>query len=251
MIKLKKVHYPTKARTVGAFVFLSRFLVALFVATVFLAPLNRVLAQQPAQTSAQIQVTTRAIATEGNTLRPFGNETATTQLETAQSTNTTAIRPFQVHIPQEAIDDLRRRLALTRWPDQETVTDQSQGVQLATMKELVRYWQTDYDWRKAEAKLNALPQFVTRIDGVDIHFIHVRSRHPNALPLIMTHGWPGSVFELLKVIGPLTDPDRRTEDAQRTHSISSSRPYLASASLRSRWAPAGAPTASPAPGTCS
>ena len=216
MIKLKKVHYPTKARTVGAFVFLSRFLVALFVATVFLAPLNRVLAQQPAQTSAQIQVTTRAIATEGNTLRPFGNETATTQLETAQSTNTTAIRPFQVHIPQEAIDDLRRRLALTRWPDQETVTDRSQGVQLATMKELVSYWQTDYDWRKAEAKLNALPQFMTRIDGVDIHFIHVRSRHPNALPLIMTHGWPGSVLELLKVIGPLTDPTAyggRAEDA--------------------------------------
>jgi hypothetical protein len=97
-------------------------------------------------------------------------------------------------------------LAATRWPDQETVSDRSQGVQLATMKELIRYWQTDHDWRKAEAKLHALPQFVTTIDGVDIHFIHVRSRHPNALPLIMTHGWPGSVFELLKTIGPLTDP---------------------------------------------
>jgi pimeloyl-ACP methyl ester carboxylesterase len=117
-----------------------------------------------------------------------------------------AIRPFRVEVPEEALVDLRRRLAATRWPDQETVTDRSQGVQLATMKELLRYWQTDYDWRKAEAKLNALPQFVTAIDGVDIHFIHVRSRHPNALPLIMTHGWPGSVLELLKVIAPLTDP---------------------------------------------
>jgi hypothetical protein len=112
--------------------------------------------------------------------------------------------------------DLRRRLAATRWPDQETVADRSQGVQMTTMKELVRYWQTDHDWRKAEAKLNALPQFVTTIDGVDIHFIHVRSRHPNALPLIMTHGWPGSVFELINVVGPLTDPTAhrgRPEDA--------------------------------------
>jgi pimeloyl-ACP methyl ester carboxylesterase len=105
---------------------------------------------------------------------------------------------------------------MTRWPEQETVTDRSQGVQLATIKDLVGYWQTDYDWRKAEAKLNALPQFMTTIDGVDIHFIHVRSRHPNALPLIMTHGWPGSVFELLKVIEPLTNPTAyggRAEDA--------------------------------------
>jgi len=117
-----------------------------------------------------------------------------------------AIRPFRVKIPEEALVDLRRRLAATRWPDQETVTDPSQGVQLATMKELARYWQTDYDWRKAEAKLNALPQFVTTIDSVDIHFIHVKSRHPNALPVIITHGWPGSVIEQLKVIGPLTDP---------------------------------------------
>jgi pimeloyl-ACP methyl ester carboxylesterase len=126
------------------------------------------------------------------------------------------IRTFRVSVPQEALDDLRRRLATTRWPDQETVTDQSQGVQLATMKELVRYWQTDYDWRKAEARLNALPQFMTTIDGVDIHFIHVRSRYPNAMPLIMTHGWPGSIFELLNVIDPLTDPTAhggRAEDA--------------------------------------
>jgi pimeloyl-ACP methyl ester carboxylesterase len=116
------------------------------------------------------------------------------------------LRPFKVQIPEEALVDLRRRLAATRWPTKELVEDRSQGVQLATLRELTRYWSTDYDWRKAEAKLNALPQFVTNIDGVDIHFIHVRSRHPNALPLIMTHGWPGSVIELLDTVGPLTDP---------------------------------------------
>ena len=128
----------------------------------------------------------------------------------------TAIRPFQINIPDEALVDLRRRLAATRWPDRETVNDRSQGVQLAKIQELVRYWGTDYDWRKAEAQLNALPQFMTTIDGVDIHFIHVRSRHPHALALIMTHGWPGSVFELLKTVGPLTDPPAsggRAEDA--------------------------------------
>lgn len=117
-----------------------------------------------------------------------------------------SIRPFHIHFPDEQLVDLRRRLAATRWPDQETVTDRSQGAQLAAMKELVHYWQTEYDWRKVEAKLNALPQFVTTIDGVDIHFIHVRSRHTNALPLIVTHGWPGSVIEQLKIIAPLTDP---------------------------------------------
>jgi pimeloyl-ACP methyl ester carboxylesterase len=127
-----------------------------------------------------------------------------------------AIRPFHINSPDEALVDLRRRVAATRWPDRETVNDWSQGVQLAKIQELVRYWGTDYDWRQAEAKLNALPQFVTTIDGLDIHFMHVRSRHPNALPLIMTHGWPGSVFELLKVIGPLTGPPAyggRAEDA--------------------------------------
>jgi pimeloyl-ACP methyl ester carboxylesterase len=126
------------------------------------------------------------------------------------------IRPFRIDVPEVALVDLRRRIAATRWPDRETVTDQSQGVPLAKIQELVRYWGTDYDWRKAEARLNALPQFVTEIDGLDIQFIHVRSRHPNALPLIMTHGWPGSVFELLKAIGPLTDPTAyggRAEDA--------------------------------------
>jgi pimeloyl-ACP methyl ester carboxylesterase len=118
----------------------------------------------------------------------------------------TAIRPFRIDVPDEALVDLRRRIAATRWPNRETVPDQSQGLQLARIQDLVRYWGTDYDWRKGEAKLNALPQFVTTIDGLDIQFAHVRSRQPNALPLIMTHGWPGSIFELLKVVGPLTDP---------------------------------------------
>jgi pimeloyl-ACP methyl ester carboxylesterase len=116
------------------------------------------------------------------------------------------IRPFDVEIPQEQLDDLRRRIEATRWPSKELVEDRSQGVQLATVRELARYWTTDYDWHKAEAKLNALPQFTTEIDAVDIHFIHVESPHENALPLIMTHGWPGSVIELLETVGPLTDP---------------------------------------------
>ena len=126
------------------------------------------------------------------------------------------IRPFHVDVPQEALDDLRRRIAATRWPSKELVTDRSQGVQLATMQELARYWTTDYDWRRCEARLNALPQFMTEIDGVDIHFIHVRSPHAGAMPLIMTHGWPGSVVELLETVGPLTDPPAhggRAEDA--------------------------------------
>src|SRR5262245_38654303 len=116
------------------------------------------------------------------------------------------IRPYRVDMPDEAIADLRRRIAETRWPSKELVADRSQGVQLATTQALADYWMTDYDWRACEARLNALPQFVTGIDGVDIHFIHVKSPHPNALPLIMTHGWPGSVIELLEVVGPLTDP---------------------------------------------
>ncbi|MBD3885214.1 epoxide hydrolase [Phormidium tenue FACHB-886] len=160
---------------------------------VLLALPVHVLAQQSAQTGAQTQSAPEAIATEDN-----------------------AIRPFRVQVPQAEIDDLRRRIKATRWSDQETVSDQSQGVQLATMQELVRYWGTEYDWRKAEAKLNALPQFVTNIDGLDIHFIHVRSKHPNALPLLVTHGWPGSVIEQLKIIDPLTDPTSyggRPEDA--------------------------------------
>jgi pimeloyl-ACP methyl ester carboxylesterase len=122
------------------------------------------------------------------------------------ATEDTHIRPFRVNIDEKEIVELRRRIAAMRWPSKELVEDRSQGVQLTTLRELARYWATDYDWRKAEARLNAYPQFVTRIDGVDIHFIHVRSRHENALPLIMTHGWPGSVMELLETIGPLTDP---------------------------------------------
>lgn len=118
------------------------------------------------------------------------------------------IRPFRIDVPEADLADLRRRLSATRWPSEELVGDRSQGVQLATLRELARYWSTEHDWRKAEAKLNALPQFVTKIDGVDIHFIHVRSRHEDALPLIMTHGWPGSVFEMLETVGPLTDPTR-------------------------------------------
>ncbi|ANW00787.1 epoxide hydrolase family protein [Bradyrhizobium icense] len=127
-------------------------------------------------------------------------------LHRALADSNEVIRPFRVSFPEEALVDLRRRVAATRLPDRETVDDGSQGLQLVPFSELVHYWGTEYDWRKAEARLNALPQFVTTIDGVDIHFIHVRSHHANALPLIMTHGWPGSVFELLKTVGPLTDP---------------------------------------------
>src|ERR671916_352794 len=118
----------------------------------------------------------------------------------------TDVRPFQVEIPERELAELRRRIEATRWPSEELVADRSQGVQLATLQALARYWTTEYDWRTCEARLNALPQFTTEIDGVEIHFIHVRSRHENALPLIMTHGWPGSVVELLDTVGPLTDP---------------------------------------------
>jgi pimeloyl-ACP methyl ester carboxylesterase len=133
------------------------------------------------------------------------------------TTDTAAeIRSFQIAIPEEQIDDLRRRIAATRWPTRELVTDRSQGVQLGPLRELARYWTAEYDWRKCEARLNALPQFTTTIDGLDVHFIHVKSAHANALPLIMTHGWPGSIIELLETIDPLTDPTAhggRAEDA--------------------------------------
>jgi pimeloyl-ACP methyl ester carboxylesterase len=132
----------------------------------------------------------------------------TSTIETAGET-----RPFHLEIREEQMDDLRRRIAATRWPSKELVPDRSQGVQLAMLRELARYWETDYDWRKAEAKLNAVPQFTTEIDGLDIHFIHVRSPHENAMPLIMTHGWPGSVIELLEVAAPLTDPTAHGGDA--------------------------------------
>jgi pimeloyl-ACP methyl ester carboxylesterase len=123
------------------------------------------------------------------------------------------VRPFRVDVPEEELSDLRRRIAATRWPERETVADQSQGVQLATVQELVRYWGTDYDLRRFEARLNAVPQFMTEIDGLDIHFIHVKSPDENALPLIITHGWPGSVIEMLNVVGPLTDPTAHGGDA--------------------------------------
>ena len=138
------------------------------------------------------------------------------QSTTDQAAEDGSIRPFKAKVPKAVLDDLRRRVAATRWPDKETVADRSQGVQLAKIQELARYWSTDYDWRRLEAKLNALPQFTTTIDGLDIHFIHVRSRHPNAMPIIITHGWPGSITEQLKLIGPLSDPTAhggRAEDA--------------------------------------
>jgi pimeloyl-ACP methyl ester carboxylesterase len=137
-------------------------------------------------------------------------------MEATASTTDMDIREFTVDIPQEQLDELRRRILATRWPSKELVDDRSQGVQLATIEALARYWANDYDWRQCEAKLNALPQFVTEIDGVEIHFINARSTHEDALPLVMTHGWPGSVIELLEVIGPLTDPSAhggRAEDA--------------------------------------
>ncbi len=142
--------------------------------------------------------------------RTAQKENSMTQSSAAQQVSVaqggTAIRPFRINVPDEALADLRRRLLATRWPDRETVTDQSQGVQLEKLQALVRYWGTGYDWREVEAKLNGLPQFTTNIDGLDIYFIRVRSRHSNALPVIVTHGWPGSIIEQLKIIGPLTDP---------------------------------------------
>ncbi len=135
-------------------------------------------------------------------------QTSATQQRGEQAADT-SIRPFRVNVPDADLADLRRRVAATRWPERETVADDSQGVPLALMQELARHWATDYDWRKCEAKLNALPQFITNIDGLDIHFIHVRSQHENALPLIVTHGWPGSVVEQLKIIEPLTNPTAR------------------------------------------
>ena len=133
-------------------------------------------------------------------------QTATKPKSSPRPSSQRSIRPFRVSIPETEIVELRRRIAGTRWPTKELVEDRSQGVQLATLRELARYWSTEYDWHKCEARLNTLPQFTTEIDGVEIHFIHVRSRHEDALPLIMTHGWPGSVIELLETIGPLTDP---------------------------------------------
>lgn len=152
----------------------------------------------------------------GTSAFPQTNLAANTKSDVAATAADNAIRPFHISVPEAALADLRQRVQATRWPDKETVTDQSQGVKLEKIQKLVNYWGTDYDWRKAEAKLNALPQFITKIDGLDIQFVHIRSKHPNAMPLIITHGWPGSIFELLKVVGPLTDPTSyggRAEDA--------------------------------------
>jgi pimeloyl-ACP methyl ester carboxylesterase len=132
--------------------------------------------------------------------------TSTTQHSSKQATQQNAMRPFVVSCPDATLAELRERIEATRWPDRETVADASQGVQLATMQRLAKYWASEYDWRKCEARLNALPQFITEIDGLDVHFIHVRSKHDGALPLIVTHGWPGSIVEQLKIVGPLTDP---------------------------------------------
>jgi len=190
-MQIEKLQYTSRAHVNGGIGLLSRLLVVLLAATLSIGLSAVMLAQQPAGTFM-------------------------TQSETVRPTDKNAIRPFRVRIPQEALDDLRRRIAATRWPERETVTDSSQGVQLANIQALARYWMTDYDWRKCEARLNALPQFVTEIDGLDIHFIHVRSKHENALPLIVTHGWPGSIIEQLKIIDPLTNPTAyggRAEDA--------------------------------------
>ena len=138
--------------------------------------------------------------------------------EGAAAAEDATIRPFRVDVPDQALDDLRRRIEATRWPSMELVKDWSQGVQLATLQALARYWAAEYDWRRCEAKLNALPQFTTEIDGLEVHFIHVKSPHENALPLVITHGWPGSVIEMLETIGPLTDPTAhggQAEDADR------------------------------------
>jgi pimeloyl-ACP methyl ester carboxylesterase len=137
-----------------------------------------------------------------------------TSVAPGAAVESSAIRPFHVEAPEEELADLRRRIAATRWPEKETVADESQGVQLAAMQELIRYWGTEYDFRRVEARLNELPQFITEIDGLDIHFIHVKSPHEDALPLIITHGWPGSVVEMLNVVGPLSDPTAHGGDAE-------------------------------------
>jgi pimeloyl-ACP methyl ester carboxylesterase len=160
-------------------------------------------------TMAAAEISIFGFADAQSNKKPSGlkGEQKMSQVAKAQSTSQAqAVRPFRADVPEAALVDLRRRIAATRWPDRETVTDDSQGVPLATIQGLARYWGTGYDWRKCEAKLKALPQFLTTIDGLDIHFIHVRSKHENALPLIVTHGWPGSVIEQLKIIDPLTNP---------------------------------------------
>jgi hypothetical protein len=173
-------------------------------------------------------------------------ETRPQPAEPGAAVEDTTIRPFHVNVPEEDLVELRRRIASARWPSKELVADDSQGVQLATLQELSRYWATEHDWRKCEAKLNALSQFMTEIDGLDIHFIRVKSPHADALPLIITHGWPGSVIELLEVVGPLTDPTAhggRAEDA-----FDLVLPSLPGYGFSGQPRSAGTPTASRAPG---
>jgi hypothetical protein len=154
--------------------------------------------------SAQVEFSTSVQARLSR--RTIMSAASSSAARAAAATEGSAIRPFRDNVPEAELAELRRRIKATKWPERETVTDASQGVQLATIQALARYWATDYDWRKVEAKLNALPQFITEIDGLDIHFIHVRSKHDNALPLIVTHGWPGSIVEQMKIIDPLTNP---------------------------------------------
>jgi pimeloyl-ACP methyl ester carboxylesterase len=214
MSQIETVNKPGNVQTKTGFGRRSRLLVVFFAATVSLA-LSAIAHAQ--QSTEPVQQTEGSSKTRTNKVNMNNKENSMNQPSTAIQLETVresvrlpaadAVRPFpKIHVPQEALDKLRRRIADTQWPEKETVADSSQGVPLAIMQELARYWATDYDWRKAEAKLNALPQFTTTIDGLDIHFIHVRSREKNALPLIINHGWPGSVLEQIKLIGPLTDP---------------------------------------------
>src|SRR5688572_29534654 len=147
-----------------------------------------------------------ALPNHARTMTTSTKKTATSTAQVATATSDRAIRPFRVSVPEGELTELRRRIASTRWPEAETVADGTQGVQLATIRKLADYWATQYDWRKCEERLNAVPQFLTEIDGLDIHFVHVRSKHPNAMPIIITHGWPGSIVEQMKLIEPLTDP---------------------------------------------
>lgn len=192
-------------RTVNPFIGRRHFMAATVAGTI-----GAFLPLAPAQASTAPPSTgTEALSTATSTGSTSSNATPSFLIGSPgvpELSGDTSIRPFQYHAPDEALADLKRRIAATRWPDRETVKDTSQGVQSATMHKLADYWASHYDWRKLEARLNALPQFVTNIDGLDIHFIHVKSKHANALPVIVTHGWPGSIIEQLKIIGPLTDP---------------------------------------------
>ena len=177
-------------------------------------------------------------------------EISTTRQGSKQADDEKTIRPFHVNVPEADLTELRRRINNTKWPERETVTDATQGVQLATTQALARYWATEYDWRKIETKLNALPQFITEIDGLDIHFIHVRSKHENALPLIVTHGWPGSITEQLKIIDPLTNPTAHGGNASDAfHIVVPSMPGY-SGFQASRRRRAGALNGSRVPGPC-